>query len=51
MLGVFNTERICAVVSLHRLAELDVGTVLFGHGDPHTHGVAAVLRRAAEATT
>ncbi|MEV7180700.1 MBL fold metallo-hydrolase [Kitasatospora sp. NPDC093679] len=50
MLGVFNTDRTRAVASLHRLAELDVDTVLFGHGDPHTPGAASALRRAAEAT-
>jgi glyoxylase-like metal-dependent hydrolase (beta-lactamase superfamily II) len=50
MLGVFNTDRSRAVESLQRLAELDVETVLFGHGDPITHGAAAALRGAAAAT-
>ncbi|MFK0160481.1 MBL fold metallo-hydrolase [Streptomyces sp. NPDC090493] len=49
-LGVFNTDRPRAVESLHRLAGLDVETVLFGHGDPITHGAAAALQGAAAAT-
>jgi glyoxylase-like metal-dependent hydrolase (beta-lactamase superfamily II) len=49
-LGVFNTDRVRAVESLHRLAELDVDTALFGHGDPVTQGAAAALRAAAAAT-
>ncbi|KAF3463190.1 MBL fold metallo-hydrolase [Streptomyces sp. Tu 3180] len=49
MLGVFNTDRPRAVESLHRLAELDVETVLFGHGDPITDGAAAALQGAAAA--
>ncbi|MEW1912133.1 hypothetical protein AB0442_27445 [Kitasatospora sp. NPDC085895] len=50
MPGIFNTDRTRAVASLHRLAELDVDTALFGHGDPLAHGAAAALRRATEAT-
>ncbi|WP_042409400.1 MBL fold metallo-hydrolase [Streptacidiphilus carbonis] len=49
MLGVFNTDRAKAVKSLHRLADLAVETVLFGHGDPIVHGAAFALRRAASA--
>ncbi|WP_407987675.1 MBL fold metallo-hydrolase [Kitasatospora sp. CMC57] len=49
MLGVFNTDRARAVESLHRLAELDVDTALFGHGEPIVHGAAIALRRAAAA--
>lgn len=48
-LGVFNTDRGRAVESLHRLAELEVGTAVFGHGDPISHGAAAALRAAASA--
>lgn len=50
MLGVFNTDRGRAVASLHRLAELDVDTAVFGHGDPLVHGAGAALRQAAGAT-
>ncbi|WP_435131519.1 MBL fold metallo-hydrolase [Actinacidiphila sp. bgisy144] len=45
-LGVFNTDRARAIASLHRLAELDVDTAVFGHGDPVPHGAAAALRAA-----
>lgn len=48
-LGVFNTDRARAVESLHRLAGLEAGTVVFGHGDPLPHGAAAALRAAASA--
>ncbi|RNG18055.1 MBL fold metallo-hydrolase [Streptomyces botrytidirepellens] len=51
MLGVFNTDRARAIESLHRMAELDVDTASFGHGDPITHGAAAALREASAATT
>ncbi|MDB1088758.1 MBL fold metallo-hydrolase [Streptomyces sp. ACA25] len=47
MLGVFNTDRARAVDSLHRLAELDIDTAVFGHGDPLLHGASAALRQAA----
>ncbi len=50
MMGVFNTDRGRAVKSLHRLAELEVETALFGHGDPIIHGAAAALRQAAAST-
>jgi len=36
ILGVFNTDRPRAVESFRRLAELDVETACFGHGDPLT---------------
>ncbi|MFF8640345.1 MBL fold metallo-hydrolase [Streptomyces sp. NPDC015345] len=50
MLGVFNTDRARAIASLRRLAELDVDTVVFGHGDPISDGTAtAALRAAASA--
>lgn len=50
MMGVFNTDRARAVVSLQRLAELDVDTAVFGHGDPIVHDAASALRVAADAT-
>ncbi len=34
MLGVFNQDRARTVASFKRLAELDVETACFGHGDP-----------------
>ncbi|MER5185493.1 MBL fold metallo-hydrolase [Streptomyces sp. NPDC002896] len=50
-LGVFNTDRARAMESLCRLAELDVDTAVFGHGDPITRGAAAALQEASAATT
>ncbi|MEW2398139.1 MBL fold metallo-hydrolase [Streptomyces sp. NPDC046862] len=50
MLGVFNTDRSRAVESLQRLAQLEVDSVLFGHGEPIVHGAAAALRGAAAET-
>lgn len=47
MVGVFNTDRVRAVESLHRLARLEVETAVFGHGDPIAHDAAVALRRAA----
>ncbi|MCH0567580.1 MBL fold metallo-hydrolase [Streptomyces sp. MUM 2J] len=47
MLGVFNTERNRAIASLRRLAELEVETACFGHGDPIVKGASAALREAA----
>jgi glyoxylase-like metal-dependent hydrolase (beta-lactamase superfamily II) len=47
MLGVFNTDRARAVESFHRLAALEVETVVFGHGDPVVGDASAVLRAAA----
>jgi glyoxylase-like metal-dependent hydrolase (beta-lactamase superfamily II) len=49
MMGVFNTDRTRAVASLHRLAELEAETAVFGHGDPIARGAAAALREAAAA--
>jgi glyoxylase-like metal-dependent hydrolase (beta-lactamase superfamily II) len=34
--------------SLAKLERLDVGAMLFGHGDPWTHGAAAAVKRARE---
>lgn len=50
MLGVFNTDRARAVKSLHRLAGLDVETVVFGHGEPIVSSAATALRGASAAT-
>ncbi|MEU6273318.1 MBL fold metallo-hydrolase [Streptomyces populi] len=50
MMGVFNTDRVRAVESLHRLAGLAVETAVVGHGDPITRGATAALREAAAAT-
>lgn len=52
MLGVFNTDRVRAIASLHRLAALDADTACFGHGDPiigggGAGGAAGALRTAA----
>jgi len=49
MLGVFNQDRARTVASLRRLAELDVETACFGHGDPIASGAGAQLREAAGA--
>ncbi|MFJ3339467.1 MBL fold metallo-hydrolase [Streptomyces sp. NPDC086766] len=49
MLGIFNTDRTQAIESLHRLAELEVDTAVFGHGAPISHGAAAALQAAASA--
>lgn len=49
MLGVFNTDRVRAVESLRRLADLDVDVAVFGHGDPVLRDAASALRAAAEA--
>jgi glyoxylase-like metal-dependent hydrolase (beta-lactamase superfamily II) len=51
MLGVFNADRARAVESLQRLAEVDVDTAVFGHGDPIVHDAASALRVAADATS
>ncbi|WP_376773018.1 MBL fold metallo-hydrolase [Streptomyces himalayensis] len=50
MLGVFNTDHVRAVASLHRPAELEAETTVFGHGDPIPHDAAAARRAAAAAT-
>jgi glyoxylase-like metal-dependent hydrolase (beta-lactamase superfamily II) len=43
----WSTER--AIASLGALEALDAGTVLFGHGEPWTRGIAAAVARAREA--
>ncbi|WP_329562586.1 MBL fold metallo-hydrolase [Kitasatospora sp. NBC_01266] len=45
MLGVFNADPVQAAESLHRQAELPVGTACFGHGEPIAEGAAERLRR------
>lgn len=47
--GVFNTDRALLADSYARLAALDTGTALFGHGEPLTGDAGAVLRAAAGA--
>ncbi|MFD9130808.1 MBL fold metallo-hydrolase, partial [Kitasatospora sp. NPDC059571] len=47
MPGVFNTDRARAVESLHRLAELEFRTAVFGHGDPIGDGAPAAQSAAA----
>jgi glyoxylase-like metal-dependent hydrolase (beta-lactamase superfamily II) len=44
MLGVFNVDRDEAAESLRRMAELDVDTACFGHGDPVVRDAAEALR-------
>ncbi|NUR89304.1 MAG: MBL fold metallo-hydrolase [Nonomuraea sp.] len=44
MLGVFNSDRAGACRSFARLAELDLGLVLVGHGDPLAGEASARLR-------
>ncbi|MET8702792.1 MBL fold metallo-hydrolase [Kitasatospora sp. NPDC058032] len=46
--GVFNTDPAAALESFRRLAALDAGTVVFGHGEPIAEGGSAALRRAVE---
>ncbi|WP_163506291.1 MBL fold metallo-hydrolase [Fodinicola acaciae] len=46
MLGVFNQDRPKAIESFHRLAELDVDTACFGHGDAIVGGAAARMQAA-----
>lgn len=47
MLGVFNQDRSKVIESFYRLAELDVDTACFGHGDAIVGGAAARLQAAA----
>jgi glyoxylase-like metal-dependent hydrolase (beta-lactamase superfamily II) len=47
MLGVFNLDRARTVASFHRLAELDVETACFGHGEPIPSGAGKRLREVA----
>jgi glyoxylase-like metal-dependent hydrolase (beta-lactamase superfamily II) len=44
MLGVFNVDRDEAARSFRRLADLDVDTACFGHGDPLVRDAAGALR-------
>ncbi|TVT24157.1 MBL fold metallo-hydrolase [Amycolatopsis rhizosphaerae] len=47
MLGIFNLDRSRAAESFRRLAELDVETACFGHGEPITSGAGTRLREVA----
>lgn len=47
MLGVFNADRAGAADSFRRLAELDLGLVCVGHGDPVGGDASARLREVA----
>ncbi|RKN38584.1 MBL fold metallo-hydrolase [Streptomyces hoynatensis] len=49
MFGVFHRDRRRAFASFGRLAELDVDTACFGHGDPVVGAAGAALRAAAAA--
>ncbi|WP_269854419.1 MBL fold metallo-hydrolase [Streptomyces sp. RPT161] len=44
MLGVFNVDREQAAASFRGIAELDVQTACFGHGEPILHGAGDALR-------
>jgi glyoxylase-like metal-dependent hydrolase (beta-lactamase superfamily II) len=44
----FNDDRARARASLDRLGSLDAGVVLFGHGEPWTHGLPKALELARE---
>ncbi|WP_092527600.1 MBL fold metallo-hydrolase [Amycolatopsis arida] len=50
MFGVFHVDWDRAMASFRRLADLDVDTVCFGHGDPVTRDGGARLRAAAHQT-
>lgn len=47
ILGVFNQDENLMLDGFHRLADLDVDTACFGHGDPVVTGAGAQLREAA----
>jgi glyoxylase-like metal-dependent hydrolase (beta-lactamase superfamily II) len=47
MLGTFNQDRSDTVESFRRLAELDVDTACFGHGEPITSSAGKRLREVA----
>jgi glyoxylase-like metal-dependent hydrolase (beta-lactamase superfamily II) len=47
VLGVFNVDEERMLAGFHRMAELEVETACFGHGDPVVTGAGAVLREAA----
>ncbi len=51
MLGTFNQDRARTVESFRRLAELDVETACFGHGEPITSGAGTRLREVAATLT
>jgi glyoxylase-like metal-dependent hydrolase (beta-lactamase superfamily II) len=51
MLGTFNQDRARTVASFKRLAELDIETACFGHGDPIQSGAGDRLRRAGASLT
>ncbi|MCI2419082.1 MBL fold metallo-hydrolase [Saccharopolyspora sp. K220] len=51
MLGTFNTDRVRAIESFHRLAELDTEVVCFGHGEPIIEHAGAELRATAAQLT
>jgi len=46
ILGVFNQDETRMLAGFHRLADLDVDTACFGHGDPVVTGAGPVLRAA-----
>jgi glyoxylase-like metal-dependent hydrolase (beta-lactamase superfamily II) len=47
MLGTFNQDRAQTVASFQRLAELDVETACFGHGEPISSQAGARIREVA----
>ena len=47
ILGVFNQDEDRMLEAFHRMAELEVETACFGHGDPLVSGAGPVLRKAA----
>jgi glyoxylase-like metal-dependent hydrolase (beta-lactamase superfamily II) len=49
LLGVFNQDEDQTLAGFRRLAELDVETACFGHGDPIVEGAGLALRTAASA--
>jgi glyoxylase-like metal-dependent hydrolase (beta-lactamase superfamily II) len=46
MPGALNLSSATMLDSLTRLERLQVGTILFGHGETWTEGAAAAVRRA-----
>ena len=51
MLGTFNQDRAQTVASFKRLAELDVETACFGHGEPITAAARTRIRDTAATLT
>lgn len=49
ILGVFNLDRVTALASLRRLADLDVETACFGHGEPLMENASARLQHVTSA--